>query len=84
MIMDDPGKTLRAHLMGEISKGRRYFKAKHLAKDLGMSPKEIGTRLGLMEKFGARGIRVTKWADRVWRVEICNECKKIRGDTRPV
>jgi DNA-binding Lrp family transcriptional regulator len=77
-------KRLREHLLEEISKGRKYFRARYIARAMGISVKAVGTRLGAMERDGVKGIRVTKYSDKIWRVEICHECRKIRGDPRAV
>jgi hypothetical protein len=80
----EPSKRIVAHLLHEISEGRKYFRSKHISKALGMSTKTIGTRLWMMERYGTKGIRVTKYSDKIWRVEICHGCRDVRGNPRAV
>jgi len=51
----------------------RFFKAKHIAKDLGnFSPKEVGTRLSMMSDKKFDSLKVNKHSHAIattWKVE---------------
>ncbi|WP_319378812.1 DUF7123 family protein [uncultured Methanocorpusculum sp.] len=39
------------YLKAGVSKGGRFFKAKYIAKDLGLSSKEVGTNLAMLSEI---------------------------------
>ena len=45
------------YLKSGLEKGKRYFKSKYIAKDLGLSPKEVGTSIVSFHPTKARGSR---------------------------
>lgn len=65
-------QRILAYLHDSVSRGERYFRAKNIADAIGLSAKQVGTRLPrLAEK--ADGVRIEKWGrarSTTWRVEI--------------
>ncbi len=59
-----------AYLHDSVSRGDRYFRAKHIADALGMSAKQVGSRLSsLAEK--SDDVEIEKWGrarSTTWRV----------------
>jgi hypothetical protein len=56
----------------EMKGGARYFKSKHIAQDLGLSAKEVGATLGILQNDCDR-LRIEKWGyskSTTWRVEL--------------
>jgi hypothetical protein len=44
-----------------LKRGNHYFKSKYIARDLGLSPKEVGTNLGILAEI-CEEMRITKWS----------------------
>ncbi|PSP86892.1 hypothetical protein BRC90_11760 [Halobacteriales archaeon QS_4_69_34] len=63
-------RRILAYLHDSVSRGQEYFRAKHIAEQLGLSSKEVGARLPrLAEK--SEGVRIEKWGrakSTTWRV----------------
>ena len=59
-----------AYLRGSVARGERYFRAKNIADALGMSAKQVGSRLPrLAEK--SDDVEIEKWGrarSTTWRV----------------
>jgi hypothetical protein len=59
------------YLKNGIKEGKRFFKSKYIARDLGMSPKEVGTNMKILsDECG--DLRIEKWSyskSTTWRVE---------------
>jgi hypothetical protein len=59
------------YLKNGIQGGKRFFKSKYIARDLGMSPKEVGTNMKILsDECG--DLRIEKWSyskSTTWRVE---------------
>ncbi|MDY6932578.1 MAG: hypothetical protein SVJ22_11775 [Halobacteriota archaeon] len=64
--------TIRVYLLDGLKKGRRYFKSKYIAKDLGLSSKEVGTNLGILSEE-CEELNIEKWGyskSTTWKVEL--------------
>lgn len=60
------------YLMDSVDRGKHYFKSKHIAKDLGLSPKEVGTNLSILLNE-ADQVNIEKWGyskSTTWRVDM--------------
>ncbi|HJJ56341.1 MAG TPA: hypothetical protein O0X14_02450, partial [Methanocorpusculum sp.] len=47
MYSDSQSKIIK-YLMDGVSNGYKFFKSKYIAKDLGLSSKEVGTNLSIL------------------------------------
>ena len=63
-------RRIVAHLRDSVSRGERYFRAKNIADALGMTAKQVGSRLPrLAEK--SEEVDIEKWGrarSTTWRV----------------
>lgn len=60
-----------AYLTDGSDKGPRYYKSKHIASELDLTPKEVGVNLGILQGR-ASDLRIEKWGyskSTTWRVE---------------
>ena len=63
------GKILY-YLKQGIQMGKHYFKSKYIAKDLGLSPKEVGTNLAILSEI-CEELDISRWSysnSTTWRV----------------
>ncbi len=49
------------YLKTGVSKGGRFFKAKYIAKDLGLSSKEVGTNLAILSEI-CDELDISRWS----------------------
>ncbi len=67
-----PGKNIRdrynetqnkivSYLQSGITKGKHYFKSKYIAKDLGLSPKEVGTNMAILADM-CNELSIIRWS----------------------
>ncbi len=65
-------RRILAYLQDSVSRGERYFRSKNIADALGLSAKQVGTRLPeLAEK--AEDVDIEKWGrsrSTTWKVTI--------------
>ncbi|WP_332898535.1 MULTISPECIES: DUF7123 family protein [unclassified Haladaptatus] len=68
----DEDLRILAHLRESVAKGERYFRAKHIAEQIGLTAKQVGVRLPrLSEK--SEDIEIEKWGrarSTTWRVTL--------------
>ncbi|MEZ3114936.1 hypothetical protein RYH80_03260 [Halobaculum sp. MBLA0147] len=68
----DEEKRIVAYLRDSVARGEQYFRAKNIANAIGLSAKQVGTRLPrLAEK--ADEVDIEKWGrarSTTWRVEL--------------
>jgi hypothetical protein len=68
----DEEKRIVAYLRDSVARGEEYFRAKNIADAIGLSAKQVGTRLPrLAEK--ADEVDIEKWGrarSTTWRVEL--------------
>lgn len=58
------------YLKTGLEKGKHYFKSKYIAKDLGLSPKEVGTNLAILAEI-CEELEISRWSysnSTTWRV----------------
>lgn len=63
------GKIL-SYLLQGLKVGKHYFKSKYIAKDLGLSPKEVGTNLAILSDI-CDELDISRWSysnSTTWRV----------------
>ncbi len=48
---NDTQSRILGYLKAGLAKGMRFFKAKYIAKDLGLSSKEVGTNLAILSEI---------------------------------
>ncbi len=67
----DEERRILAYLRDSVSRGERYFRAKNIAEAIGLSAKQVGSRLPqLAEK--SEEVEIEKWGrarSTTWRVE---------------
>ncbi|MCP1661812.1 MAG: hypothetical protein D5R99_05660 [Methanocalculus sp. MSAO_Arc1] len=49
------------YLRGGIQKGRHFFKSKYIARDLGLSSKEVGTNLAILSEI-CDDLEIKRWS----------------------
>jgi hypothetical protein len=49
------------YLNSGITKGKHYFKSKYIAKDLGLSPKEVGTNMAILAEH-CKELDIIRWS----------------------
>ena len=54
------------YLQSGITKGKHYFKSKYIAKDLGLSPKEVGTNMAILADI-CKDLNIIRWSIRTAR-----------------
>lgn len=67
------GKIL-SYLLQGLKAGKHYFKSKYIAKDLGLSPKEVGTNLAILSDI-CDEVEISRWSysnSTTWRVLPCS------------
>jgi len=68
----DEEKRIVAYLRDSVARGEEYFRAKNIADAIGLSAKQVGSRLPqLAEK--AEEVDIEKWGrarSTTWRVEL--------------
>ena len=58
------------YLKAGIAKGGRFFKAKYIAQDLGLTSKEVGTNLAILSEI-CEELEISRWSysnSTTWRV----------------
>lgn len=59
-----------SYLVQGLTAGKHYFKSKYIAKDLGLSPKEVGTNLAILSDI-CDELDISRWSysnSTTWRV----------------
>ncbi|MGF3497552.1 MAG: DUF7123 family protein [Methanolinea tarda] len=49
------------YLKGGLEKGKIYFKSKYIARELGLSPKEVGTNMAILSEI-CQELAIIKWS----------------------
>ena len=50
-----------SYLNSGLTKGKHYFKSKYIAKDLGLSPKEVGTNMAILAEI-CKELDIIRWS----------------------
>ena len=45
-----------------VNKGKHYFKSKYIAKELGLSSKEVGTNMAILSEI-CQELSIIRWSD---------------------
>ncbi len=59
-----------SYLVQGLTAGKHYFKSKYIAKDLGLSPKEVGTNMAILSAI-CDELDISRWSysnSTTWRV----------------
>lgn len=70
-LHDQSRETLFRYLRNGTGEGKRFFKAKYIARDLGMTSKEVGTNMKILSER-CPDLHIEKWSyskSTTWRVE---------------
>jgi hypothetical protein len=54
-------QSIISYLNSGVQAGRHYFKSKYIARDLGLSSKEVGTNLGILSEV-CDDLRIVRWS----------------------
>lgn len=66
----DTQRKILYYLKSGLFKGKHYFKSKYIAKDLGLSSKEVGTNLAILAEI-CDELCISRWSysnSTTWRV----------------
>ncbi|MDR3102151.1 MAG: hypothetical protein LBU24_02800 [Methanocalculaceae archaeon] len=58
---NDTQSRIVGYLKAGVAKGNRFFKAKHIATDLGLSSKEVGTNLAILSEICGE-LDIQRWS----------------------
>lgn len=58
---NDTQSRILGYLKTGVAKGGRFFKAKYIAKDLGLSSKEVGTNLAILSDI-CDELEIQRWS----------------------
>ena len=67
-------EVILEYLKNGIKQGKQFFKSKYIARDLGMSPKEVGTNMKILSDECPE-LKIEKWSyskSTTWRVETAS------------
>lgn len=71
-MLSEIEKKLLGYLKEQVRSGKMYYKSKHIAKDIGESPKCVGTTLFWLSKNpDVKGIEIKPWSESIsttWRI----------------
>ena len=58
---NDTQDRIIQYLKTGLGKGKHYFKSKYIAKELGLSPKEVGTNMAILSQM-CKELAIIKWS----------------------
>jgi hypothetical protein len=58
---NDTQHRIVLYLNSGLKKGKHYFKSKYIAKELGLSAKEVGTNMAILADI-CQELAITKWS----------------------
>ncbi|HUU75283.1 MAG TPA: hypothetical protein VMW63_04245 [Methanoregulaceae archaeon] len=58
---NDTQHRIILYLTAGLEKGKHYFKSKYIAKELGLSPKEVGTNMAILSEI-CQELAIIKWS----------------------
>ena len=68
--LTEEDRRILAYLSEQVSRGERYFRAKNIASQIGLSAKQVGSRLPRLAER-AEDVEIEKWGrarSTTWRV----------------
>jgi len=69
--LDEADRRIVAYLRESVERGEQYFRAKNIASSIGLSAKQVGSRLPKLSEE-ADDVDIEKWGrsrSTTWRVE---------------
>jgi len=67
----DEDRRILAYLTERLGRGERYFRAKNIAEGIGLSAKQVGSRLPKLDEE-VDDVEIEKWSrarSTTWRIE---------------
>ena len=58
---NDTQHKIVQYLQSGLDKGKHYLKSKYIAKELGLSPKEVGTNMAILSEI-CKELAIIKWS----------------------
>ena len=58
---NDTQRKILYYLLTGLRRGKHYFKSKYIAKELGLSPKEVGTNMGILADI-CDELNIIRWS----------------------
>jgi len=68
--LSEEDRRILQYLRDSVSRGESYFRSKNIAKQLGLSSKQVGARLPKLDEF-SDDVEIEKWGrarSTTWRV----------------
>ena len=68
--LSEEDREILQYLRDSVSRGEQYFRSKNIAEQLGLSPKQVGTRLPKLDEQ-TDDVEIEKWGrarSTTWRV----------------
>ena len=65
-------RRILEYLIDGVDSGKHYFKSKHIAQDVGLSPKEVGCNIPILQNE-ENGVLIEKWGrtkSNTWQVNL--------------
>lgn len=65
-------QKLQEYLVEYLRKGKQFFKSKYIARDLGMTPKEVGANLSILSEE-SDVLDIKRWGyskSTTWRISL--------------
>lgn len=65
-------QRIQEYLIEGLRRGKQFFKAKYIARDLGMTPKEVGTNLSILSEESDL-LDIQRWGyskSTTWRISL--------------
>jgi hypothetical protein len=75
--LNDIEKQVFNHIKSCMKRGQQFFKAKHIAHDIGLSSHEVGTNLMMMSKKNLGDMKILNYASTTsttWKVIVNDRC----------
>ncbi len=58
---NDTQRSILSYLNSNLENGRHFFKSKYIAQELGLSPKEVGTNMGILSEI-CGDLKIVRWS----------------------
>ncbi len=70
--LNESQRVILSYLIQGLNEGKRFFKSKYIARDLGLSPKEVGTNLKILSDVYPY-LSIERWGyskSTTWKIEF--------------
>jgi hypothetical protein len=77
--LNEAEKKILSYIRKCMREGKQYFKSKHIAQDIELTPKEVGQSLLMMSEKDTGNFKIIKYAKSIsttWKVMRCNYGKQ--------